>query len=69
VFGSCKVKIEGELLEKVQQCVKAVGYESVDAFVIRVVEKEVDKILRPGDAETPSKELIRKRLQGLGYIE
>ena len=48
--GSHKVKIEGELLEKVRTCVKAGGYESVDAFVVRVLEKEVEKIL-PRDNE------------------
>jgi Arc/MetJ-type ribon-helix-helix transcriptional regulator len=69
MFGSHKVKIEGELLEKVKQCVEAGGYESVDEFVVRVLEKEVKKILAPDERDSPSKELVKKRLQGLGYIE
>jgi hypothetical protein len=69
MFGSYKVKIEDELLEKLKQCAEAGGYESVDEFVVRVLEKEVQKILPPDEGSAPSKELVRKRLQGLGYIE
>jgi hypothetical protein len=69
MLSSHKVKIDGELLEKVRTCVKAGGYESVDAFVIRVLEKEVEKILPREEGGVSSRELIRKRLQGLGYIE
>ena len=68
MFGSQKVKIEGELLEKVKQCSEAAGYESVDQFVIHVLEREVNKILPPDDSGT-SKEDVQKRLRGLGYIE
>lgn len=69
MFGSYKVKIEDDLLAKLKQCAEAGGYESVDEFVVRVLEKEVQKILPPEDGSAPSKELVRKRLQGLGYIE
>jgi hypothetical protein len=67
MFGSYKVKIEGELLEKVKQCSDAAGYESIDEFVIHVLEKETTKII-PDDSNV-SKEEIQKRLRGLGYIE
>ena len=69
MFGSYKVKIDDELREKLKQCAEAGGYESVDEFVVRVLEKEVQKILPPDEGSAPSKELVRKRLQGLGYIE
>jgi hypothetical protein len=69
MFGSYKVKIDGELLEKLKRCADAGGYESVDQFVIRVLEKEVNNVIPPGEEDSPSKELVRKRLQGLGYIE
>jgi hypothetical protein len=69
MFGSYKVKIEDELLEKLKQCAEVGGYESVDQFVVRVLEKEVNKIIPPGEGNSPSKQLVRKRLQGLGYIE
>jgi hypothetical protein len=52
-----------------KQCAEAGGYESVDEFVVRVLEKEVNKIIPRGAGDSPSKELVRKRLQGLGYIE
>jgi len=69
MFGSHKVKIEGDLLDKAKQCAEAAGYESVDEFVIHVLEKEVKKILTPEEGSAPSKDMIKKRLQGLGYIE
>ncbi|HYU45883.1 MAG TPA: hypothetical protein VEK84_06860 [Terriglobales bacterium] len=68
MFGSYKVKIEGELLEKVRQCSDAAGYESIDEFVIHMLEKETNKILPPDESNT-SKEDVQKRLRGLGYIE
>jgi hypothetical protein len=67
MFGSHKVKIEGELLEKVKQCSDAAGYESIDEFVIHMLEKETKKII-PDESST-SREEIQKRLRGLGYIE
>jgi len=69
MFGSYKVKLEGELLEKIKKCVEAGGYESVDEFVVRVLEKEIQKVLPPGEGDAATKELVKKRLQGLGYIE
>jgi predicted dinucleotide-utilizing enzyme len=69
MFGSYKVKLEGELLEKIQKCVEAGSYESVEQFVIRVLERELDKVLPPDQGNVASKELVKKRLQGLGYIE
>ena len=69
MFGAHKVKIEGELLNKIKQCADACGYSSVDEFVIHALEKEVNKVLPPGEGGATSKELVKKRLQGLGYIE
>jgi hypothetical protein len=69
MFGSHKVKIEGDLLAKVKQCSEAGGYPSIDEFVLHAIEKEVNKILPPGEDGSTSKEIIRKRLQGLGYID
>jgi hypothetical protein len=53
----------------VKQCADACGYGSVDEFVVHVLEKEVHKVLPPDEGSAPSKEIIKKRLQGLGYIE
>jgi len=68
LFDSHKIKLEGELLEKATKCAEACGYESVDEFVLHVLEKEIKKVLPP-DEDSPSKEVVKKRLQGLGYIE
>ncbi len=67
---SHKIKLEGELLAKAEQCAEASGYASVDEFVIHTIEKEIKRLLPPeqgGDAA--SKEKVTKHLQGLGYIE
>ena len=65
-----KVKIEGELLEQVKQCAQKAGYASVEEFVLHTSEKEAKRLLgaEPGGS-ADSKELVKKRLQGLGYIE
>jgi hypothetical protein len=69
MFGTHKVKLEGDLLDKVKRCSESCGYGSVDEFVLHALEKEVNKVLPPSERGSTSKELIRKRLQGLGYIE
>ncbi|MGB7603330.1 MAG: hypothetical protein WBM24_23705 [Candidatus Sulfotelmatobacter sp.] len=69
MFGSYKVKIEGDLLDKVKQCADTGGYGSVDEFVAHVLEKEIKKVLPPDETGSRCKELVKKRLQGLGYIE
>ncbi|MGA3212119.1 MAG: hypothetical protein ABSD20_12505 [Terriglobales bacterium] len=71
MFGSHKVKLEGELLDRVKQCAEACGYSSVDEFVLHALEKEVNKVFPPGEggSTATSREIIKKRLQGLGYIE
>lgn len=69
MFSSYKVKIEGDLLDKVKKCAEAAGYGSVDEFVVHVLEKEIKKVLPPDEGDAASRELVKKRLQGLGYIE
>ena len=69
MFGGYKIKIEGELLDKLKVVAEAGGYESVEEFVLVVLEREVAKLLPPDDANATSKDVVKKRLQGLGYIE
>lgn len=69
MFGSYKVKLQGELLDKIKKCVDAGSYESVDQFVIRVLEREINKVLPGDEGHTASRDLVKKRLQGLGYID
>src|SRR5213080_2787393 len=42
MFGSHKVKLEGDLLDRVKKCTDACGYSSVDEFVLHALEKEVN---------------------------
>jgi hypothetical protein len=69
MFGSHKVKIEGDLLDKVERCADVCGYSSIDEFVLHALEKEVNKVLPPGEGNSTSREVMRKRLQGLGYLD
>jgi predicted CopG family antitoxin len=67
MFGY-KLKIEDDLLEKLQKCSEMAGYASVDEFIIHALEKETAAILG-ADSSSASEEEIKKRLRGLGYIE
>ena len=69
MFGSYKVKLEGDLLDKVKRCADACGYSSLDEFVVHALEKEVNKVLPPSEGGDTPKEIIKRRLQGLGYID
>jgi len=63
MFGSGKVKIDKDLLARVEKVAKIAGYSSADEFVNHALEKELAK-LEGADSE----EEIKKRLRGLGYI-
>ena len=63
MFGP-KVKLDRELYERLQRCAEAVGYSSVDEFIRHTLEKAV-AILEERDSE----EDVKKRLQGLGYLD
>ena len=66
MFGH-RIKLDDELFEKVRKCAEMLGYASPEEFVIHVVEREVTRHLNPEDRD--SEEKVKKRLQGLGYIE
>jgi hypothetical protein len=68
MFGY-RLKLEGELLEKSKKCAEASGYSSLDEFLLHTIEKEVTRLLGPGTGGPETPEEVRKRLQGLGYIE
>ena len=63
MFGSAKVKIDKDLLEKVRRYASVAGYSSPEEFIEHMIEKELAKL-----EDADSEEEIRKRLQGLGYI-
>jgi hypothetical protein len=71
MFSGNKLKLEDDLYEKLAKCAAAGGYASPEEFATHVLEREVEKLLGggSGDAARDPEEEVRKRLQGLGYIE
>ena len=62
MFGN--VKLDKSLLKKIKLYADIAGYSSVNEFITHALEKEI-AILEEADSE----EDIRKKLQGLGYID
>ena len=71
MFGGHKLKIEDDLYDKLKKCAAAGGYATPEEFATHVLEREVEKLLSGtgGAPERDPEEEVRKRLQGLGYIE
>ena len=64
MFGSkAKVKLDADLVRRIERHARIAGYSSPEEFVTHAVEKE---LLLLEDAE--SEDEIRTRLRGLGYI-
>lgn len=59
-----KIKVERGLYETLKKTAQIAGYSSVDEFVTHILEKAAAEV-----QEAQSEEEVRKRLQGLGYIE
>ena len=63
MFGSVKVKLDKDLVDKIKKYAELAGYSSPDEFITHALEKELAQLEDAG-----SDEEIKKRLQGLGYI-
>lgn len=64
MFGSkTKVKLDKDLVRRIERFSKIAGYSSPAEFITHAVEKELVQL-----EDADSEEEIRKRLQGLGYI-
>ena len=61
-----KLKIDSETFERIRKVSEVGGYSSPEEFVIHIIERELDT-LDPGNTE--SEEEIRRKMEGLGYIE
>ena len=48
MFGY-RLKIEGELLERATKCAEDSGYSSVDEFLLHTIEKEIARLMGPGE--------------------
>ena len=63
MFGK-KLKLSDSLYEKLRRAAEAGGYSSPEEFALHVLEKATAE-----EGESPSEDEVRKRLQGLGYLE
>lgn len=66
MFGSKshKVNIDHELFERLEKAAQVAGYSSTEEFILHVLETTA-----PASSAADSEEEVRKRLQGLGYLE
>lgn len=65
-MAKLKLKLDRETLDRLKKVADAGGYSSAQEFVIHVIERELDT-LAPEEGE--SEEEIRKKMEGLGYLE
>jgi hypothetical protein len=63
MFGP-KLKLDRDLWERLSRCAKAAGYSSTEEFVRHTLERAVSAL-----EEADSEEEIKRRLQGLGYLD
>ncbi len=63
MFGSNKIKLDKDLLDKIKRYAGLAGYSSPEEFIVHALEKELAQL-----EDADSEEEIKKRLQGLGYI-
>ena len=63
MFGKKSIKLDKDLLARVNRYAHLAGYSSVDEFVAHALEKELAQL-----EEADSEDEIKKRLKGLGYI-
>jgi hypothetical protein len=63
MFGR-RVKIEPDLWDRLEQCAKAAGYSSTEEFIQHTLERAAATL-----EEATTAEEIKKRLQGLGYLD
>jgi hypothetical protein len=65
-MAKLKLKFDSATVERIRKVSEVGGYSSPEEFLMHVIERELDT-LDPGQGE--SEEEIRKKLEGLGYIE
>jgi uncharacterized protein (DUF1778 family) len=67
-----KIKINSELMKKIQQAAELAMCSSADEWAIQILEREASKvILDAGKGDLSDKDVddITKKLQGLGYLD
>ena len=68
MFGN-RVRIDDELYARAKKCAELTGFSTTNEFIEHVLTKEIAAILGPRSGEDDTPEEIKKRLQGLGYID
>jgi metal-responsive CopG/Arc/MetJ family transcriptional regulator len=63
MFGP-KIKLDRDLYQRLARCAEAAGYSSTEEFIRHALEKAAAVL-----EEAETEEEIRKRLQGLGYLD
>lgn len=67
-----KIKVKKELWNKLQNASRILGCSSVEEFVERTLESEVDRIITQntkGQVSQSDVEEISAKLKGLGYLD
>lgn len=64
-MAKIKIKIDDEMKNRLEKVSEAGGYSSTQEFILKIIERELDK-LDPDSDE--SEEDIKKKLAGLGYL-
>jgi len=64
MFGAKKIALDKDLYERIAKVASVAGYASVQDFVVHLLEQQVRHL-----EEAKDEDLIRKRLEGLGYID
>jgi metal-responsive CopG/Arc/MetJ family transcriptional regulator len=59
-----KVKLDRDLYQRLRRCAEMAGYSSTEEFIRHTLEKAA-AALESADSE----EEVKKRLQGLGYLD
>lgn len=63
MFDSVKIKIDKDLFDRAKAYAAEKKFPSVDDFIARLIELELNKQAQEDDPE------VVERLKGLGYIE
>jgi len=61
---AAKIKIDKDLMRRIERCAEQAGYSSPAEFITHVLEREVAKL-----EKVEADRQVTERLKGLGYIE
>lgn len=63
MFGR-KIKVDNDLWDKLERCAQVAGYSSTEEFIRHTLEQAA-----AAAEEGSTEEEVKKRLQGLGYLD